>query len=65
MTRLERQKGHIEKLTFFDETLRTDSLKKCDSYYQIFRQFIVNVKLKEWKDENKEYEDSPIGKRLD
>lgn len=65
MTRLERQKGHIEKLTFFDEQIKHDSLKKCDSYYQIFRQFIVNVKLKEWKDENKEYEDSPIGKRLD
>lgn len=62
---MEKQKYYIDKLTFIDENLSNDCKTKYDIYYQTFRQFIVNGKYKEWKDENKEYEDQPINKKLE
>lgn len=62
---METLKQHVDKLNFVEETLKKPSLEKYDTYYQSFRHFIVNQKLKEWKEENKEFEENAIGSRLD
>lgn len=55
--RMEKMKNAIDQLSFVKEELKAPALKKYDDYYQRFRQYILNQKFKEWKDENKDFED--------
>jgi len=65
MHRIESLKASIDRLIFIEPELKKAALEKYDTYYQAFRLFIVNQKLKEWKEENKDCEDNAIGSRLD
>lgn len=65
MHRIEGFKHSVDKLNFVAEATKKPALEKYDTYYQTFRQFIVNAKLKEWKEENKDFEENAIGSRLD
>ena len=46
-------KESVERLYFIDDTIKRAAFDKYDSIFQTFKQFIVHVKFKEWKDENK------------
>jgi len=59
--RIVKLKEQMDKLYFVDESVKYASFEKFELIYQNFKQFIVSVKLKEWREENKELEDSPVG----
>lgn len=63
--RMEKMKLAIDQLSFVKEELKAPALKKYDEYFQRFRQFILNQKFKEWKDENKDFEDPEGGNTVD
>lgn len=46
-------KESVERLYFIEESIKRSAFDKYDSIFQTFKQFIVHVKFKEWKDENK------------
>ena len=62
---MEKMKNAIDKLSFVKEELKSQALKKYDDYFQRFRQYILNQKFKEWKDENKEFEDPEGGNNVE
>ena len=63
--RMEKMKLAIDQLSFVKEELKAPALKKYDDYFQRFRTYILNQKFKEWKDENKEFEDPEGGNTVD
>ena len=48
----------IDRLTFVEESVKKPALDKYDLYFSTFRQFIINFRLKEWREENKDMEDA-------
>lgn len=52
-------KDWIDKLYFVEEEIKRAAFDKYDNIFQSLRLFIVTTKLKEWKEENKELEESP------
>ena len=54
-------KSAIDQLSFVKEDLKRPAFAKYEDYFQRFRQFIINSKFKEWKEENKDLEESEGG----
>lgn len=49
-------KDRINKLFFVEDRIKQPVLEKYENLYHTFKVFIVNLKLKEWKEENNELE---------
>lgn len=56
--RIEQMREQIERLTFIEEAVKKSAFDKYDLYFSTFRQFIINHRLKEWREENKDMEES-------
>ena len=63
--RIEKMKIWIDKLKFIDDNLKKNAFEQYDSLYTTFKQNITNQKIKEWKEENKDLQDVPLGPKLD
>lgn len=63
--RIEKMKAAIDLLTFVKEDLKKSAITKYDDYFQRLRSFIHSTPFKDWKEENKELEDSENGNPID
>jgi len=51
-------KEQVDRLTFVEESVKKPALDKYDLYFSTFRQFIIQYRLKEWREENRDMEES-------
>lgn len=56
--RIEQMKEQVDRLTFVEESVKKPALDKYDLYFSTFRQFIIQYRLKEWREENRDMEES-------
>lgn len=56
--RIDQMKEQIDRLSFVEDNVKKPALDKYDLYFTTFRQFIIQYRLKEWKEENRDMEES-------